>query len=170
MTLVTNLMMEYWRQQQSRDPWKGYDVVVELVIPIDNATYSFRIRTQNGTQVVDYGDGTSVITNGYTQYDHVYAIAGTYYLTIKDATNTNEFMPGFTFASASYVRRVLKWNLGNIGYYAFNNCTSLEYFTCSDKVTLIDLNAFNGCSALQKIQLPDTVVTIGNGAFTLCES
>ena len=57
-----------------------------------------------------------------------------------------------------------------IGYNAFENCTSLTSVTIPDGVTSIGVEAFNRCTSLMDIVLPDSLTNIGNGAFANCTS
>ena len=55
-----------------------------------------------------------------------------------------------------------------IGYSAFNYCTSLTSVTIPNSVTSIGWHAFSICSSLTSITIPDSVTEIGDGAFFGC--
>ena len=57
-----------------------------------------------------------------------------------------------------------------IGYNAFENCTSLTSVTIPDGVTMIGSAAFQGCTALTDVVLPDSVMDIFTYAFMDCTS
>ena len=57
-----------------------------------------------------------------------------------------------------------------IGYNAFENCTSLTSVTIPDGVTMIGSAAFQGCTALTDVVLPDSVMDIYTYAFMDCTS
>ena len=58
----------------------------------------------------------------------------------------------------------------SIGYYAFNNCSSLTSVTISNSVTEIGWYAFINCKGLTSVTMPNSVTSIGNGAFRNCSS
>ena len=58
----------------------------------------------------------------------------------------------------------------NIGYCAFGGCTSLKNVDIPNNVTLIENDAFSGCSALQSINIPNSVTNIGIDAFSECSA
>ena len=59
---------------------------------------------------------------------------------------------------------------GNIGNYAFQNCSSLLTATIGEQVTSIGNYTFSDCSKLQGIVVPNAVVSIGSYAFSGCSS
>ena len=52
----------------------------------------------------------------------------------------------------------------SIGYYAFENATSLTSIVIPDSVTSIVNGAFYGAASLQSIVIPDSVTAIGESA------
>ena len=60
--------------------------------------------------------------------------------------------------------------ISEIGYNAFENCTSLTSVTIPDGVTMIGSAAFRGCTALTDVVLPDSVMDIFTYAFMDCTS
>ena len=60
-----------------------------------------------------------------------------------------------------------------IGYYSFQNCTSLESVVIEANSkkgfeTVIGNSAFNGCKSLTSITIPGNVTSIGSNAFSNC--
>ncbi len=62
----------------------------------------------------------------------------------------------------------MPYNLFNIGYDAFRECTGLTSVTIPDTVTSISDRAFYGCTGLTSATIPDSVWLIGWGAFYGC--
>ena len=58
----------------------------------------------------------------------------------------------------------------SIGYYAFQDCSSLTSITIPSSVTSIGGSAFSGCTSLTSITIPDSVTSIGDLAFSDCTS
>ena len=58
----------------------------------------------------------------------------------------------------------------SIGYWAFEDCTSLKSITIPNGVTHIDIFAFEGCTSLTNITIPDSVTSIEDCAFYDCTS
>ena len=65
-----------------------------------------------------------------------------------------------------------KYNLPvkQVGWSAFEDCTSLQNVIITSGVEEISQMAFFGCESLTSITIPDTVETIGNCAFGCCSS
>ena len=57
-----------------------------------------------------------------------------------------------------------------IGYSAFENCTSLTSVTIPGSVTTIGRAAFSGCKSLTSVTIPEGVMIIGAFAFSDCSS
>ncbi len=57
-----------------------------------------------------------------------------------------------------------------IGYRAFHVCTKLISVTIPDRVTSIGNSAFLGCTELISVTIPDSVTSIGQEAFRGCTS
>ena len=55
-----------------------------------------------------------------------------------------------------------------IGEQAFQNCTSLTSVTIGNGVTIIEINAFSGCTGLTSVTIPNSVTTIRYEAFSDC--
>ena len=60
--------------------------------------------------------------------------------------------------------------LPEIGYAAFQGCSSLVSVSIPNSVTEIGKSAFEGCSSLASVSIPDSVTVIGCGAFHGCSS
>ena len=56
-----------------------------------------------------------------------------------------------------------------IGWSAFEDCSSLTSIKLSDALTEIEDNAFRGCKHLAGIEIPDSVKKIGKGVFYGCD-
>ncbi|MBQ8897045.1 MAG: leucine-rich repeat domain-containing protein, partial [Clostridia bacterium] len=65
---------------------------------------------------------------------------------------------------------VIEDGVTNIGFSAFEVCSSLTSITIPDSVTSIGGEAFYDCSSLTSITIPDSVTSIGEGAFVYCSS
>ena len=61
-------------------------------------------------------------------------------------------------------------SITSIRGYAFNGCTGLTSITIPNSITSIANNAFYGCSGLTSIIIPSSVTFIGNFAFDYCSS
>jgi hypothetical protein len=61
-------------------------------------------------------------------------------------------------------------SVGNIGNYAFYNCTNLTSVTLGTSVTNIGNDAFADCASLTSVTIPSSVTSIGAGAFVDCAS
>ena len=59
---------------------------------------------------------------------------------------------------------------GNIGNYAFQECTNLETATIGRKILSIGASAFKNCSQLQSIVIPEGVRDINTSTFQGCTS
>lgn len=62
------------------------------------------------------------------------------------------------------------YNIMNIGYRAFQKCTSLTSVTIGNGVTTIRYEAFSDCSGLTSITIPISVTSIKGNAFVGCNS
>lgn len=57
---------------------------------------------------------------------------------------------------------------GEIGLYAFQECTGLRSIDIPDGITAIGAGAFDGCTALREIRLPQSLDEIKDAAFRRC--
>ena len=58
----------------------------------------------------------------------------------------------------------------NLGYGAFEECSSLKSINIPQGITTIESNVFSGCSSLENINIPDNVTSIKENAFRGCSS
>jgi len=70
----------------------------------------------------------------------------------------------------NYVTKLDTSEYSYTGVGTFQDCTSLETITLSNKLTVIGNNTFFNCSSLTSITIPDSVTTIGGYAFHGCSS
>lgn len=61
-------------------------------------------------------------------------------------------------------------SITNIGYCAFNDCSSLTSITIPQSVTSIGEVAFQYCKSLTSVTIPNSVTSIGLAAFHGCTS
>ena len=83
----------------------------------------------------------------------------------KDKTELITYPAGKT--DSEYV---IPDSVTSIGWYAFENCTSLTSVTIPNSVTSIGYGAFEDCTSLISVTIPDSVISIGDYAFSYCES
>ena len=55
-----------------------------------------------------------------------------------------------------------------LGFYSFENCTTLKSINIPSSVTSIDAHAFENCTNLKSINIPSSVTSIGSSAFSNC--
>ena len=76
---------------------------------------------------------------------------------------------GSTFRYCSSLTSVIiPDSVTEIGYYAFEDCSSLESVTIGAGVDTIKSGAFASCSSLKSVTIPDSVTEIGNYTFQNC--
>lgn len=68
------------------------------------------------------------------------------------------------------VNVVVTSGVTSIGYWAFEDCSSLTSITIPEGVTSIGSAAFDGCSSLSSITIPEGVTSMGDSAFSGCSS
>ena len=91
--------------------------------------------------------------------------------------NVETIVTGDTLTSLNYLplgSTLKSITIGNgiteIGYRAFEGCSSLESVVIPDSVTSIGMGAFDGCSSLTSVTIPDSVTAIGSDTFRGCSS
>ena len=65
---------------------------------------------------------------------------------------------------------VIPSSVTSIGDRVFSSCTSLASIEIPSSVTSIDSSTFYGCTSLASIEIPSSVTSIGDGAFSSCTS
>ena len=78
-------------------------------------------------------------------------------------TSTNRLVSGCA-------KTTIPNSVTEIGWRAFEGCTSLKSIDIPDSVTGISWNAFKGCTSLESITIPNSVTEIGEVAFEGCTS
>ncbi|MBQ8716028.1 MAG: leucine-rich repeat protein [Prevotella sp.] len=74
----------------------------------------------------------------------------------------------YTCYKNSYINGATLSFEGDLGDYAFSNCTALTTATLGSKITSIGKDAFYNCSSLQEITIPNAVKSLGEYAFYGC--
>ena len=129
-----------------------------------------------------YYQGDSAITAMYQGDVKVYpleppVINNKIYYTSTDGNKVYPFTAGTPTFGAKIVSHTYGSEGGvitfdgavtNIGYAAFNYCTTLLSIDIPDSVTGIGNLAFAECRSLSSITIPDSVTGIGSNAFTNC--
>ena len=72
------------------------------------------------------------------------------------------------FKLPTVIKVTLPAALQQIGFSAFEGCTSLSNINLPDGLSVIDNRAFAKCESLEKIDIPESTVFIGNAAFYGC--
>ena len=75
----------------------------------------------------------------------------------------------YAFYNCTALKEITTNNHGDVGDYAFSGCTALERVDL-DSITSIGASAFRGCSSLLNIKLPDATSIIKECAFEGCTS
>ena len=70
----------------------------------------------------------------------------------------------------SLYRADIPSTVGAIGPGAFKNCTSLASIVIPDSVSAVDAQTFEGCTALSSVTIPDSVIRINSRAFAGCSN
>jgi hypothetical protein len=74
------------------------------------------------------------------------------------------------FAGTGLTNITIPDSVTNIGYEAFDQCTSLAGVTIPNSVVSLGDYAFSGCTSLASVAIPDGVISIGDFAFDYCPS
>ena len=100
--------------------------------------------------------------NPYTCYQNKY---------IKDVNlSFGGDIGDYAFQNCSALTTATINNQGAINSYAFQKCYALTTAKLGQKITSIGNNAFEYCSKLNSIVIPDAVTSIGSYAFSGCSS
>ena len=95
---------------------------------------------------------------------HYYIKDGSAMVTGRNANVTNVTILS-TIENNGYT-----YSVTNIGYGAFDGCTSLTSVVIPSSVTSIGDRVFSSCTSLTSIEIPSSVTSIGYGAFRNCTS
>lgn len=76
----------------------------------------------------------------------------------------------YTFQGCTNIINATIKSTGNIGKYAFANCSALKTVSLGQKITSIKQHAFDGCKELQNIVIPDAVISVGDYSFQNCDN
>ena len=167
----TEIDVEFPEGSVRLSPYLGIAVKNEVDIDWgDNSTHSIVTGTRLFNQIRT--QHTYSQPGNYTIKIHVnsgsFAFYGTYaYPLLNNNNSTNAY---YNIIYSSKVKSIRIGENCSIGYFAFNNCYSLNSITIPDGVTSIDGNAFQNCYSLKSITIPDTVTSIGSSAFQNCYS
>ena len=167
----TEIDVEFPEGSVRLSPYLGIAVKNEVDIDWgDNSTHSIVTGTRLFNQIRT--QHTYSQPGNYTIKIHVnsgsFAFYGTYaYPLLNNNNSTNAY---YNIIYSSKVKSIRIGENCSIGYFAFNNCYSLNSITIPDGVTSIDGNAFQNCYSLKSITIPDTVTSIGSSAFNSCYS
>ena len=74
----------------------------------------------------------------------------------------------YAFHNCSYMSQLTIRNAGSIGAHAFQGCTSLKDVELPATLTSIGGEAFRSCNKLRAIVIPDSVTSLGYRAFMDC--
>ena len=95
-------------------------------------------------------------------------------LTISGEGEMRGFPAYSTYAWRAYQNQIIEVvimpGVKNIGYSAFEGCSSLTSVTIPEGVTSIGGYAFSGCSSLTSVTIPESVTSIGDDVFYDCSN
>jgi len=131
MTLGTNLLLQWWGQNQG--DYSAYDIAIEVTPNAElGMTYGFNCSQTSGFRV-NWGDGTATEhAKTASTCSHTYAEPGVYVVTIRDGSIYTTFNFGrWNAANGKLVSRILRCRLPNlISYFTMfgqlANCTYIN--------------------------------------------
>ncbi len=128
----------------------GCSSLTSIEIPSSVTSIGFRAFS-------DCGNLSSIVVE---KENSVYNSGGGSNCVIETATNT---------LIAGCMNTIIPEGVTRIGFYAFQECSSLTSIEIPSSVTSIGDNAFYGCSGLTGIEIPSGVTSIGDDAFYRCD-
>lgn len=75
-----------------------------------------------------------------------------------------------TFSGSAIQAIDIPNSVTGIGWYTFENCTSLKQVTIGNGAKSIGIHTFNGCTALKQVTMGSAITEIGQEAFNNCYS
>lgn len=143
-------------------------------------------QTVSNGITIDWGDGSPIKTldgSGYVDTTHQYTTVGNYTITLAvsdgcelifgDNTPSRCVMGYTGDGREGYPNLLQAVNIGigvqDLGFAAFNNCTSLKKITIPEGVHISD-RTFYQCNSLESITIPDGTKEIRDIVFTRCSS
>ena len=160
------------------------DGKTKLYIHIESGTGSdylkFTVRCTPSVStgvIIAWGDGDSTTTDSTSakNYQHTYATAGDYVVSIEATSGTVAFAGtsaanGYAIygSKGGYIQRsrirAVEFgnNVSSIGIHAFSMCVNLETVAISKNITSFDGGAFIDCARLKFLTIPSGTTTIPN--------
>lgn len=90
-----------------------------------------------------------------------------------DPLQTMSYVPmGYLKGDKNLKELILRDNsrIKEVGQFAFNECSNLDYVEFAEGLEVIHLGAFMACTKLEQLYLPSTLKEIREGAFSCCHS
>lgn len=116
--------------------------------------------------IIDWGDGSSDITESGGVFVHHYTDGGQHWICIMG--DTDIVFNSETNKQVNIDSIILGNNVNTVGDNAFKECRTIISIVLSDSIDSIGAYAFNGCYSLYSIILPNNVTSIGQYAFQKC--
>lgn len=139
---------------------------IEATIKITSSNEEMSIGGLQGTECIDWGDGSNVVTQIGPSESHTYKTPGNYIIRISGASSIGLR----AFAGTKITSVVIPDGIESINAEAFLDCYTLKKITIPDSVTYIGNSAFQNCDEITSIVIPQSVTSIGYDAFYGCFS
>lgn len=154
---------------KANDPISGCTNVKTFIIADGSGTLNYS-TTESGTYEYVY-IGRSMSLNSYSDKSLFYGNTHIKTVEIGEFTTYLPFYDyyGF-FENCTSLDSIKIWGLPTISKYFAKGDTALKYVEISNKTTEIGWGAFDGCSSLETIVLGANLQTISGGAFSDCSS